>query len=171
MSDKIITDISCGTSHCIALSSVSGKVFSWGTNRYGELGIGSQEQSPNPCEMPVPRNEKFVQIACGNGFSIGIGFPLQTSEPASISWGSLSTITRVNDTLDNLSLNHSFVPTPAIQDPLFATNTQQVRFTFSTSDRLMIMCFVCYNTITMLPNRVMISVSINEESPRGFFYN
>lgn len=42
----------------------------------GELGNGTQDVANIPTEVVIPDNEKFIHIACGNTFSMGITLPL-----------------------------------------------------------------------------------------------
>ncbi len=60
-----ITDICCGTYHSLALTS-SGDIYSWGANKYGQIGIGSDRDcQPKPKKMKYSTNEKFKAISYG----------------------------------------------------------------------------------------------------------
>jgi alpha-tubulin suppressor-like RCC1 family protein len=60
--EKIIS-ISCGAKHSLALTE-NGKVFSWGLNDCGQLGIGTREDSNVPCLMVA---DIFIEkISCGS---------------------------------------------------------------------------------------------------------
>lgn len=78
LSTMHITNISCGASHCVAFSSVTGRAFSWGTNYCGELGNGSFDYSLEPHEIQISDNEKFIEIVAGNAFSLGLTLPLSS---------------------------------------------------------------------------------------------
>ena len=70
-----ITHISCGSSHCFAFSSITGRLFGWGTNYCGELGNGTFDSVNEPTEIQVPAGQKFVDIVAGNAFTIGLTVP------------------------------------------------------------------------------------------------
>ncbi len=60
-----INDICCGTYHSLALTS-SGDIYSWGANKYGQIGIGSDRDcQPKPKKMKYSTNEKFKAISYG----------------------------------------------------------------------------------------------------------
>ena len=44
-------------------------LYSWGFNKYGELGIGNNKDQNNPQLIP---NFKFISIIAGYQYSIGI---------------------------------------------------------------------------------------------------
>jgi len=56
-----IVNISAGARHSVALLK-SGKVFSWGLNKHGQLGLGDSENRHEPVEL---KNNKAVEIVCG----------------------------------------------------------------------------------------------------------
>lgn len=59
-----VVAIACGSSHSAALTS-SGELFTWGSNRLGELGLGAQstlEQSEVAQQVDVP---EVVTVSCG----------------------------------------------------------------------------------------------------------
>jgi RCC1 and BTB domain-containing protein len=65
-----IIDFANGSEHCIARNS-SGKVYCWGCNRWGLLGIGSQDFSyPKPILNQYLNNENVTDISCGNRHSL-----------------------------------------------------------------------------------------------------
>jgi len=60
--------ISCGSNHSLALTE-NGCVYSWGYNRYGQLGLNSEnfkENKPQRIEIDV----KIKKICCGLGYSL-----------------------------------------------------------------------------------------------------
>jgi alpha-tubulin suppressor-like RCC1 family protein len=68
--DKQIIDFANGHFHCIARNS-SGKVYCWGCNDSGELGIGSQDESFHKPKLNQYLNNEFViDISCGFGHSL-----------------------------------------------------------------------------------------------------
>ena len=52
----------------------------------GELGNSTQDIANTPTEVVIPDNEKFIHIACGNTFSMGISLPLYPSSSSSSSY-------------------------------------------------------------------------------------
>ena len=65
---KKFTDISCGIGFIIALSS-SGLVYSSGTNKYGQLGLGgfNGKFDEFTCIETLKKSgEKIVEISCGD---------------------------------------------------------------------------------------------------------
>jgi alpha-tubulin suppressor-like RCC1 family protein len=63
--DQQIIDFANGLFHCIARNN-SGKVYCWGHNKWGELGIGSQEESFHKPKLNQYLNNEFVvDISCG----------------------------------------------------------------------------------------------------------
>ncbi|XP_029174872.1 RCC1 and BTB domain-containing protein 1-like [Nylanderia fulva] len=59
-SDKIITRVVCGKEHTLALSN-EGKLYTWGRNNYGQLGIGNEKDSP--CPNLLSMKEKILDVA------------------------------------------------------------------------------------------------------------
>eukprot|EP01125_Pyxidicula_operculata_P021392 TRINITY_DN8218_c0_g1_i1.p1 TRINITY_DN8218_c0_g1~~TRINITY_DN8218_c0_g1_i1.p1 ORF type:complete len:473 (-),score=147.97 TRINITY_DN8218_c0_g1_i1:56-1309(-) len=101
-----ITAIACGGFHNLALKS-DGTVYAWGSNKYGELGLGVEEYKANvqnekgesvevtkkrpveaskPTVIPffekLPEGEKVVHIACGADTSYAL-----TNKGKVYSWG------------------------------------------------------------------------------------
>lgn len=65
-----IIDMSAGKKHVMALSS-SGRIYTWGSGEYGELGHGSvQRQVKDPKQ--ITHSAKFVSISCGNDHSAAV---------------------------------------------------------------------------------------------------
>ena len=61
--EKIIS-VKCGYKHVISLSSI-GKVYSWGNNGYGQLGIGNQDNLKIPTNISIDSTSKILQISAG----------------------------------------------------------------------------------------------------------
>ena len=68
LSQQEITQISCGNDHTLALN-ITGQVFSWGSNRFGQLGSG-QRDLDIPQSVPLPDNVFVKQISCGDYHSL-----------------------------------------------------------------------------------------------------
>lgn len=62
--EKSIVDISLGSVHCLALTS-DGKVYGWGENDKGQLGIPSCESMAVPTEVHINDGVSFQNVACG----------------------------------------------------------------------------------------------------------
>eukprot|EP01138_Halocafeteria_seosinensis_P007597 gb/GECG01007765.1/.p1 GENE.gb/GECG01007765.1/~~gb/GECG01007765.1/.p1 ORF type:complete len:166 (+),score=6.80 gb/GECG01007765.1/:1-498(+) len=64
-----VTSISCGWEHSFARTA-EGKLFGWGSNKHGQLGIGFSERvvpTPTEVELPIGNDHKVTDF-CG-GFS------------------------------------------------------------------------------------------------------
>ncbi|XP_063047735.1 probable E3 ubiquitin-protein ligase HERC4 isoform X1 [Engraulis encrasicolus] len=82
LSDVCITQVACGYRHSLALAK-GGQVFSWGQNKYGQLGLGMVGASvPAPQLMASLQGIPFSQLAAGGAHS----FALSTSG-AVFGWG------------------------------------------------------------------------------------
>jgi len=70
--NKIFTDVIVGNWHCLAITSKK-KVYAWGKNKYGQLGLGHTNNLPLPTSiLPLsdPLNPKNVRcMAAGKGHS------------------------------------------------------------------------------------------------------
>jgi alpha-tubulin suppressor-like RCC1 family protein len=65
-----ITDMSAGKKHVMALSR-SGRIYTWGSGEYGELGHGSiHRQVKEPKQ--IQHEATFVSISCGNDHSAAV---------------------------------------------------------------------------------------------------
>jgi alpha-tubulin suppressor-like RCC1 family protein len=71
-SDRKIAAISCGARHSVALSE-KGRVFSWGYNFYGQLGIGNKTNSYSPRLVKIRNNNKNIfikKVSCGQCYTL-----------------------------------------------------------------------------------------------------
>ena len=73
--------VSAGWNHVIALSS-DGKVYTWGANGYGQLGIDSKGFVTTPKQVSLPTEDKVIAVAAGNSFSLAL-----TSTGSVYAWG------------------------------------------------------------------------------------
>lgn len=70
MNEVNITLIACGSHHVIAVSR-DNKVFSWGTCKYGALGVGNQIFSSVPTHIQSSLfGTKIVKIACAQNCTL-----------------------------------------------------------------------------------------------------
>lgn len=65
-----ITQVACGGSHCLAVS-YSRKLFAWGCNAYGQLGIGHTKDQMTPALVSIDA-EYLVDISGGGSHSIAL---------------------------------------------------------------------------------------------------
>ena len=61
LESKRITQVACGQNHTLALTE-GGKVYSWGCNRYGQLGTLAPDSVTDPVKVSV--RKKIVSVAC-----------------------------------------------------------------------------------------------------------
>ena len=73
--------ICLGAGHAIALSSGS-KVYSWGLNLLGQLGLGNTEPSWSPTLIPALKDNCIVDVAAGAGHSFAVD-----KQGMAYSWG------------------------------------------------------------------------------------
>ena len=83
--------ISCGVSHTIAITK-DNKLYSWGYNYNGQLGLGHNNNVNVPTEIKLAN---VVSVSCGGDFTIAI-----TKDNKIYSWG-------YND-LGRLGLGHNY---------------------------------------------------------------
>ncbi|KAJ8248211.1 hypothetical protein GJAV_G00239610 [Gymnothorax javanicus] len=82
LSDVQIAQVACGFHHSLALSR-GGSVFSWGQNKYGQLGLGSDcKCKTSPSVIHSLQGIPFAQIAAGGGHSFAL-----TLSGAVFGWG------------------------------------------------------------------------------------
>ena len=61
-----ISCVSCGTNH-VSVVTGDGKVFSWGHNTYGKLGVGSNQAIAEvPTNVPFPEGVIIKNVFCGH---------------------------------------------------------------------------------------------------------
>ncbi len=67
--DRKVISIACGSYHSMALTE-TGQVYSWGLNKYGQLGIGNtlNKNSPTRIELNYQKY-KITKISCGQKHS------------------------------------------------------------------------------------------------------
>lgn len=59
-----LVDIACGREHTAAVAS-DGSLFTWGSNGFGQLGDGSEEDSNEPKKVEALKTEFVKSVACG----------------------------------------------------------------------------------------------------------
>ena len=71
LAQRHITDICAGASHCVAVSSLTGRAWAWGSNYCGELGSAG-EATESPREVALRKGERFVRVEAGNCFNVAM---------------------------------------------------------------------------------------------------
>jgi len=66
-----LTKITLGAGHAVALSH-QGKVYTWGLNLLGQLGVGDTEPRWSPTLVPTLKDAKIVDVASGAGHSFAV---------------------------------------------------------------------------------------------------
>lgn len=69
--DCFITEISCGSHHVAALSSMS-EVFTWGKGRNGQLGHGDNADRNSPTLVKALERKQVKRVICGSNFTAAI---------------------------------------------------------------------------------------------------
>lgn len=66
------SQVSAGDDHSLALGS-DGNVYSWGANKYGQLGDGTTTDRLTPVQIPKPTGvNRFTQVSAGKAFSLAL---------------------------------------------------------------------------------------------------
>lgn len=66
-----VQNVAAGSSHC-ALVTTDGRLFTWGSNDYGELGLGHSEQQNQPALVTLPGELLAAKVACGCSFTLAL---------------------------------------------------------------------------------------------------
>ena len=87
--------IAAGWNHVIALST-DGRIYTWGSNAYGQLGSDATDAVTMPKEMKYSISKPVVAVAAGNSFSLAL-----TADGEVYAWGlnSLGQLGVPNDSL------------------------------------------------------------------------
>lgn len=81
LSNQIISQISGGWRHTMAVTS-DGKLYGWGWNKFGQVGVGDNIDRCSPVQVLFPNDQKVVQICCGWRHTLAI-----TERNNVFSWG------------------------------------------------------------------------------------
>jgi len=69
--DAHIVAVAVGYAHMLALSD-EGRVFAWGRNFYGQLGVGDHKDKPSPQLVSYLQEEQVVEVRAGQYHSLAI---------------------------------------------------------------------------------------------------
>ncbi|WZY79692.1 ultraviolet-B receptor UVR8 [Brassica napus] len=64
LGNSVISQISGGWRHTMALTS-DGKLYGWGWNKFGQVGVGNNLDQCSPVQVRFPDDQKVVQVSCG----------------------------------------------------------------------------------------------------------
>ncbi|KAK2656331.1 hypothetical protein Ddye_009383 [Dipteronia dyeriana] len=78
---SFISQISGGWRHTMALTS-DGKLYGWGWNKFGQVGVGDNIDQCSPAQVKFPNDQKVVQISCGWRHTLAV-----TERQNVFSWG------------------------------------------------------------------------------------
>ncbi|KAG0494376.1 hypothetical protein HPP92_005370 [Vanilla planifolia] len=81
LKDSSISQISGGWRHSMALTS-DGRLFGWGWNKFGQLGVGDNVDHCSPVLVKFPDDQKVVQVSCGWRHTLAV-----TERRNVFSWG------------------------------------------------------------------------------------
>jgi alpha-tubulin suppressor-like RCC1 family protein len=71
LNNEFVTDISCGFGHSLVLTNC-GEVYAWGSNYYGQIGNGCNDNQSIPIKVKGFNNERVVMISCGHFHSMAL---------------------------------------------------------------------------------------------------
>lgn len=72
--------VAAGEHHSLALTA-SGKLWAWGGNRHGQLGLGDTQNRPRPTQVTGLRNIHVLHVAAGEGHTAATG------QEVCLTWG------------------------------------------------------------------------------------
>ncbi|XP_023517857.1 ultraviolet-B receptor UVR8 [Cucurbita pepo subsp. pepo] len=76
-----ISQISGGWRHTMALTT-DGKLYGWGWNKFGQVGVGDNVDHCSPKQINFPSDQKVIQISCGWRHTLAV-----TDKQNVFSWG------------------------------------------------------------------------------------
>ena len=77
-----VTSVSAGKDHS-AVTDITGRLITFGNNKYGQLGVGDYKKKISPCVVKGTLfGKKIVKVGCGDGFTVAV-----TLDNHVYSWG------------------------------------------------------------------------------------
>jgi alpha-tubulin suppressor-like RCC1 family protein len=93
--------VAAGTGHSLAITT-TGKLFAWGANDYGQLGVGDTALRGAPTAVPLPAGPGLSAVSAGTSFSLAV-----RTDGGVLAWG-----VNWEGELGNGSNMNSYVPVP-----------------------------------------------------------
>jgi VCBS repeat-containing protein len=81
LASETVVAVAAGANFSLALTD-DGKVYAWGYNLFGQLGIGTNANSNVPVEVSALAGKRVVAISAGGGFALAL-----TGDGAVYAWG------------------------------------------------------------------------------------
>jgi hypothetical protein len=66
-----VAAVAAGTGHSLAITA-TGRLFAWGANDYGQLGLGDTALRSGPTAVTLPAGAGLAAISAGTGFSLAV---------------------------------------------------------------------------------------------------
>ncbi|KDP29458.1 hypothetical protein JCGZ_19287 [Jatropha curcas] len=79
--DSFISQVSGGWRHTMAVTS-DGKLYGWGWNKFGQIGVGDNVDHCSPVIVKFPHDQKVIKISCGWRHTLAV-----TERQNVFSWG------------------------------------------------------------------------------------
>ncbi|XP_077231669.1 ultraviolet-B receptor UVR8-like isoform X2 [Tasmannia lanceolata] len=81
LKSKSVSQISGGWRHTMALTT-EGKLYGWGWNKFGQVGVGDNVDHCSPVQVKFPHEQIVVQVSCGWRHTLAV-----TEGQSIFSWG------------------------------------------------------------------------------------
>lgn len=81
LSGSVVSQISGGWRHTMALT-LDGKLYGWGWNKFGQVGVGDNVDHCSPVQVQFPLDENVTKISCGWRHTLAV-----TEKQNVFSWG------------------------------------------------------------------------------------
>ncbi|KAE9008168.1 hypothetical protein PR001_g16777 [Phytophthora rubi] len=141
--------VACGANHTLCMS-VDGRVFAWGDNSFGQLGMGAKSAQPVATPYRVEKLVSVRGIACGGGQSF-----IMTKTNVLASGSNVAGQLGMGDRIDRTSFEHIpfFRKVVGAIDPLAESSTESWPEVDLTPEDVELSCGV-YHTLALSGSRV-----------------